>query len=226
MEKTAQAIQIKGIREGLLVTLGEGDWQAVFAQLIEQIEQNAAFFQGAKLALEVGNRVLHAAELGTLRDRLADRNVSLWAVISQSLVTEQTAQMLGLATRISTPRPERTIKALDTTLEGENAVLLQRTLRSGFSVSSRGHVVVIGDVNPGAEIVAGGSVVVWGKLKGSVRAGVEEGEAALVCALFMEPSLLRIGEHEAGRMPGKKEQNTVAAVVKDGQIVFETWNIK
>ncbi len=225
MEKTAQAVQIKGIREGLLVTLGEGDWQSIFQQLLDQIEQNSAFFQGARLALEVGNRVLHAAELGTLRDRLADRNITLWAVLSQSLVTEQTAQMLGLATRISTPRPERTIKPLDTSLEGENAVLLQRTLRSGFSVSSRGHVVVIGDVNPGAEIVAGGSVVVWGKLKGSVRAGIEE-EGAVVCALFMEPSLLRIGEIEASRSPDKKEQNTVMALVKDSQIVFETWKIK
>ena len=41
------------------------------------------------------------------------------------------------------------MRPMDTHLEGENAIFVQRTLRSGFKVETRGHVVVLGDVNPG-----------------------------------------------------------------------------
>jgi septum site-determining protein MinC len=219
-------MQIKGIKDGLLVTLGEGEWSALETAFLAHVEEKSAFFQGARVALDVGNHILRAAELGALRDRLSSKGISLWAVISNSPVTEQTAQVLGLATRISTPRPERTIRPLDTNLEGEGAVLVQRTLRSGFKVSHHGHVVVVGDVNPGAEVIAGGSVVVWGRLRGVVHAGADGDEKACVCALEMMPTQLRIAglvtvppEHR-----GKPEPET--ARIQNGRVVVESWNPK
>lgn len=219
-------MQIKGIKDGLLVTLGEGEWSALETAFLAHVEEKSAFFQGARVALDVGNHILRAAELGALRDRLSSKGISLWAVISNSPVTEQTAQVLGLATRISTPRPERTIRPLDTNLEGEGAVLVQRTLRSGFKVSHHGHVVVVGDVNPGAEVIAGGSVVVWGRLRGVVHAGADGDEKACVCALEMMPTQLRI----AGLVTvpperrGKPEPET--ARIQNGRVVVESWNPK
>jgi septum site-determining protein MinC len=219
-------MQIKGIKDGLLVTLGEGEWSALETAFLAHVEEKSAFFQGARVALDVGNHILRAAELGALRDRLSSKGISLWAVISNSPVTEQTAQVLGLATRISTPRPERTIRPLDTNLEGEGAVLVQRTLRSGFKVSHHGHVVVVGDVNPGAEVIAGGSVVVWGRLRGVVHAGADGDEKACVCALEMTPTQLRI----AGLVTvpperrGKPEPET--ARIQNGRVVVESWNPK
>ena len=141
-------MQIKGIKDGLLVTLGEGEWAELEAAFLAHVEEKAAFFQGARVALDVGNHILRAAELGALRDRLSSKGISLWAVISNSPVTEQTAQVLGLATRISTPRPERTIRPMDTNLEGESAIFVQRTLRSGFKVSHHGHMIVLGRCKP------------------------------------------------------------------------------
>jgi septum site-determining protein MinC len=223
---TKSAVQIKGIRDGLLVTVGEGDWLPVQDVLLHTIEERASFFSGARLALDVGNRVLHAGEMGTLRDRLSDKGVSLWAVISHSTVTEQTAQTLGLATRIHTPRPERTIHSLDTTLEGEGAVLVQRTLRSGFKIATRGHVVVVGDINPGAEVIAGGSVVVWGRLRGSVHAGAEGDEAAVVCALEMTPMQLRIADKTALPQVRRGKPQPEMAHIQSGQVHLETWNYK
>lgn len=220
------ALQIKGIREGLLVSLGEGEWPELQDALLAHIEQQASFFQGAKVALEVGNHILRAADMGTLRDRLADRGVTLWAVTSFSPVTEQTAQMLGLATRINTPRPERTIRALDTTLEGDNAIFVQRTLRSGFRVISHGHVVVVGDVNPGAEIVAGGNVIVWGRLRGSVHAGADGDANAIVCALELTPTQLRIADWIFQGKLAHKSLQPVSARVQEDQIVIEAWVFK
>lgn len=223
LNERRQAVHIKGIKDGLLVTLGEGTWQELETALYHQVEERAAFFQGARVALDVGNHIIRAVEMSALRDRLSERGITLWAVLSSSLVTEQTAQVLGLATRISVPRPERSVKSLDTNLEGEGAIFVHRTLRSGFKVSHRGHIVVIGDVNPGAEIIAGGSVIVWGRLRGVVHAGAEGDESAVVCALDLEPMQLRIAGLVAvpPRKRGKVEPELARIV--SGQVTAEPW---
>lgn len=215
---------IKGIRDGLMVTLGEGDWLSIQDALLQQIDERGNFFHGARLAIDVGNRIIHAAELGTLRDRLSDKGVSLWAVISNAHDTEQTAQSLGLATRITTPRPDRNIRSLETTLEGEDAIFVQRTLRSGYKIATRSHVVVIGDVNPGAEIIAGGSVVVWGRLRGTVHAGAEGNTQAVVCALELAPIQLRIADKVAVSPQRKEKPEPEIARIRDDQVVAEAWN--
>lgn len=153
-------VQIKGIREGLLISVRDDDWSTAKAALEEQIKEQSEFLQGGKLILDVGNHVIRAAELGQLRDMLTEDGLALWAILSNSQVTQQNAQLLGLATRINKPRPERTTHPIETALSGEEAVLVRRTLRSGYSLEHFGHVVVIGDVNPGSEIIAGGDVVV------------------------------------------------------------------
>jgi septum site-determining protein MinC len=221
-----QALQIKGIKDGLLVTFGEGPWQELELSFLQHVEEKAAFFKGARVALDVGNHILRAAEMGALRDRLSSKGISLWAIVSNSPATEQTAQMLGLATRISTPRPERAIRSLDTNLEGEGAVLVHRTLRSGFKISHHGHVIVLGDVNPGAEVIAGGSVVVWGRLRGGVHAGADGDENQVVCALELNPTQLRISDLVAMPPKRKGKLEPELARVSNGQVIAEPWNAK
>lgn len=219
-------VQIKGVKEGLLVTLGEGEWPELLEQLLSHINEQSGFFKGAKVALDVGNHIIHAAEMGALRDKLSDKGIMLWAILSNSPTTEQTAQVLGLATRLSTPRAERLVKRLDTNLEGENGILIQRTLRSGFKVASAGHVTVIGDVNPGAEIVAEGSVVVWGRLKGIVQAGSDGNEQATVCALEMTPMQMRIANIVAALTQKKGKIQPEIARINQGRVTIDIWNLK
>ncbi len=150
MEMEAQPkVRIKGVREGLLVTLEEEDWDVARASLLDQVQARAEFLRGGRLILDVGNHILRAAELGQLRDALSEQGVALWAVLSYSPITQQTAQTLGMATRLNRPAAEKAAKPLETSLAGDTAVLVRRTLRSGFSVHHSGHVIVIGDVNPG-----------------------------------------------------------------------------
>lgn len=225
-------MQIKGIKDGLLVTLGEGDWAELEASLLAHVEEKANFFQGARVAIDVGNHILKAAELGHLRDRLSSKGISLWAVISNSPVTEQTAQVLGLATRISAPRPERQIRTMDTNLPGESAILVNRTLRSGFKVSHHGHVIVLGDVNPGAEVIAGGSVIIWGRLRGVVHAGAEGDANAVICALEFTPTQLRIASQVLPTAPPKVKPRWGAkiepemACIQNGAVAVVPWNPK
>jgi septum site-determining protein MinC len=223
----AVKVQIKGIREGLLVTVGEGVWEQAQQALLDQLDEQGDFLHGARLALDLGNYALKAAELGKLRSDISQREMTLWAVLSNSPITEQTAQTLGLATRIGKPQPEYPATRSDTSLQaGEDAILVHRTLRSGFSLNHAGHVVVMGDVNPGAEVIASGNILVWGHLRGMVHAGAEGDESAIVCALDLSPTQLRIAGHIAMTPQRRGKLQPEMAHLKDGQVVAENWDPK
>ena len=101
---------------------------------------------------------------------------------------------------------------------------MKETVRSGRSIYHEGTVVILGDVNPGAEIIAGGDVIVWGRLRGMVHAGALGDETAVICALSLTPTQLRIADKiaiapdEKGHKPTPEQ-----AAVRDGSIVAESW---
>jgi septum site-determining protein MinC len=223
MDDLISAIRIKGMRDGLLVSLPPAEWDEQSSALLAQIDSQQAFFQGARLALDVGSQVIKVNEMVHLRDRLSERNVSLWAVISESGVTEHTAQLLGLATRVSKPRPEEQ-QSLDAgPISQETALYVNRTVRSGTRVEFPGSVVVLGDVNPGAELVVQGSVIIWGRLRGAVHAGSGGDADAVVCSLEIAPMKLQIADHVWERPAGDLEARPGMALVRDGGIVIEAW---
>lgn len=225
MEETKSLVQIKGLRDGLLISLDDAPWDEQHAALIAQVDSQPAFFQGARLALDVASQVLHVNELVELRDQLSDRGISLWAVMSESPTTEQTAQLLGLATRISKPRPEETRQFSVEDLGEETALFLNRTLRSGTRIEFPGHVVVLGDVNPGAEIIAEGNIVIWGRLRGMVHAGSGGDTSAVVCALDLSPTQLRIADEVATTIrPSEEPQPEMARINEEGKLQSENWS--
>ena len=218
-----QKIQIKGIREGLLVTLGDQPWEEAHQALLDHLDEQAEFLHGARLALDVGNHVLKAVDLGHLSKEIADRELILWAVISNSPTTERSAQSFGLATKLFKPRPEPETPARHEAAvqEAGGAILVRRTLRSGASLHHPGHIVVIGDVNPGAEIIAGGDVIVWGRLRGMVHAGAEGDEGAVICALDLSPTQLRIAGQIAVTPKRRGKPQPEMARIVNGQVVAE-----
>ena len=106
-----------------------------------------------------------------------------------------------------------------------SALVVRRTLRSGTALRHDGHIVLIGDVNPGAEVIARGDVVIWGKLRGMVHAGALGDPNAIVCALHLEPTQLRIANSIA-RMPERKKGKPAPemASMRDGRIEVVEWN--
>ena len=76
---------------------------------------------------------------------------------------------------------------------------IQRTLRSGQSISSDGNIVIIGDANPGSEIIAKGDITVWGVLGGIAHAGSAGNQYAKIRALKMNAIQLRIADTFARR---------------------------
>jgi len=225
MNETNSLIQIKGLRDGLLVSLDDAPWEEQRVALLTQVDEQPAFFQGARLALDVASQVLHVNELVELRDQLSERGIFLWAVISESPTTETTAQLLGLATRISKPRPEENRQFSVEDLGEETALFLSRTLRSGTRIEFAGHVVILGDVNPGAEIIAEGNVIIWGRLRGMVHAGVKGNRNAVICALDLSPTQLRIAEEVSAVLkPQESPKPEIARINKDGKLQAEFWS--
>jgi septum site-determining protein MinC len=104
----------------------------------------------------------------------------------------------------------------------------RRTLRSGAVLRHGGDVVLYGDVNPGAEILAGGNVTVLGTLLGVAHAGTRTGERAWVLAIELRATQLRIGPHilipgAPGQTAGRPARAPELALVRDGAIVIEPW---
>jgi septum site-determining protein MinC len=230
----AESITIKGISQGVLATLSEEDgWEDLVGDLIKLIDRQNAFFRGAQLVLDVNGRRMSSTLLDDLKDLLHAREVSLAAILSTDDDTLVAAAECHLWTDLADVEPptlpERPpeveeLQGYDSEEYGTAGVLIKRTLRSGRTVTSRGHVVVIGDVNSGAEIVAIGDVIVWGKLRGTVHAGAQGDESAVVCALDLAPTQLRIANLiTVPPQDKRKKSRPEMALVAEGQIEAVPW---
>jgi septum site-determining protein MinC len=173
-----------------------------------------------------------------MQSLLAEHGMELWAVLSDNEATKEAARGLALATRLPGSNTDLNGNVLQTAAaveqspaassnggaEGSNGLILRETIRSGRSIYHEGHVVVIGDVNPGAEIIAGGDVVVWGKLRGLVHAGALGDRSAVICALELIPTQLRIADQIAISPHDQRRQATPEKVsMHNGRIVAEAW---
>ncbi len=77
----------------------------------------------------------------------------------------------------------------------EPTLYLRKTLRSGQKVVFAGNVVLLGDLNPGAQIEADGDIIVMGQLRGTVHAGAEGDKNSTVITSSMQATQLRIADH-------------------------------
>ncbi|ABZ85255.1 septum site-determining protein minc [Heliomicrobium modesticaldum Ice1] len=108
----------------------------------------------------------------------------------------------------------------------ERTLLIQRTLRSGQTVRYPGHVVILGDVNPGAEVVAGGNIIVMGVFRGVAHAGAMGSDEAVVTAYRLRPTQLRIANHIT-RPPDEEEEgpeHPEIARIRDGMVTIERYH--
>jgi len=96
------------------------------------------------------------------------------------------------------------------------------TLRGGQTLQHDGHVAIVGDVNPGAELIAAGDVLVFGRLLGIAHAGAGGDEGARIIALDLAATQLRIATYIAAEEEEKprKTPQPQAAIVRDGRIAI------
>lgn len=208
-----EVVQIKGTRQGLLIRLyPRADIQAVKSDLTSKLEKANGFFRGAKYLLDREQQAIPDNEQREL-DELLRRYGLVPAVTMPLPVAESPA-------RRTRPRRPSAVPALPA--GGSPALLVRHGLRSGQSVQNPdGHVVVIGNVNPGARIEAAHCVLIFGECRGNVLAGTQSDTGAWVVSRSFHGSLIAINEvigyPEAGPLPDR----FLKAHTREGQVVAE-----
>jgi len=223
-------IAIKGTRNGLRLTLEpETPFKELLSALADRLAESPAFFRGASITVDTSQRALRSNERMQLEDLLALYQMS---IVPLEVAIEKRKEVVKVVTQpLSDSVSEETMTQQGTTdyvqrdpRESEDTLFLRRTVRSGQAIHHHSNVIVLGDVNPGAEIIAGGDIIVWGVLRGMVHAGYPDNENALVCSLQLSPVQLRIA-HLLSRPPEgfEAQQLPEVASIRQEQIVVETW---
>ncbi|NPV09660.1 MAG: septum site-determining protein MinC [Anaerolineae bacterium] len=222
--------RLRGTTSGLVIDLSEmSGFQEAHAALVRTLADRGSFLSGAKVALDLGALPLMVVELQALLDECREAGLDVIGVLSRNERVRSVSQAMGLLPGFEDGREASPSAGKEPTtspgMRDTECGILVGTVRSGHSVWHPGTILVFGDVNPGAEVVAGGSVIVWGTLRGTVHAGASGSEDAVVCALSLQPTQLRIGD-EIARGPDEPESDRGAemARLQGTSIVVEEWS--
>jgi septum site-determining protein MinC len=161
------------------------------ASPLEEIRHQLGGLQGSgEAVLESGDRALSLPELEQIVSLLQDAGITLQGVEASLAISLVPAAALGLRTSLKRrPEPAKVSRE-----EPEELCIHRGTLRSGDHLQVPGSVLVLGDVNPGARVSAGGDVRVWGRLRGVAHAGKGGNQGAKIVAMQLRPLQLRIAE--------------------------------
>jgi len=213
-------VSVRGTREGLLIVLGEAEVDEWVADLDALLANRENFFRGGEVTLQFDGHHLKAGHLAQVLKVLDRYEIAIRGIRGQleAITPEADSAVEIPASKASDEK--------STGSDSNMGILIRRTLRSGQSVRYPGHVVIIGDVNPGAEVIAEGDIVVWGHLRGIVHAGAAGDEGRCICALVFSPTQLRIGSRIA-RPPdqrrARKKFGPERAYISGDQIVVEAY---
>ncbi len=214
----AAPVSIKGGKDGLRLILDEAaPWGDVLDELYEQLARGTEFFQGAQITVDTGQRALGDGEFTDLLQVMSEYGLHPNTLATATPEGRSAGRAAGIVTR----PPVRMAPAAPQN-DADAGLLVHRTLRSGQVLRHHGHLTLLGDVNPGAEIVASGSIVVWGRLRGTAYAGAMGDTTAVICALELAPTLLRIADAMA-RPPESRPAGPEMARITPNGIEVEPW---
>lgn len=104
-----------------------------------------------------------------------------------------------------------------------DTLVLAGRVRSGQSVHARKHLVIMGDVNPGCELTAGGDILVIGSLRGTAAAGQTDNGDAIILALDFRPIQVKIGGVVAAGLSACGQGGPEYAHLENGAIVVDDY---
>ena len=239
---------IRGRGLGLEVHLAGWEFDAAIAELTARLSERGEFYRGTTARIVLGEAPLSDEQREALRAVLASAGIELGAV-EQAPGGEELARRRALRPKRELKLSEAA-RSLVADFAGARADIAERrkrgpavsapplqvapppppppgtlyhvgTLRGGQALHHAGNIVVIGDVNPGTELVATGDIVVFGRLLGVAHAGAQGDNDAKVYALDLQATQLRIAaviavDEEHARVASEPE----VAFVRDGRIAI------
>lgn len=240
-----ELVFFRGTKQGVQIILDDSSsFPQVISRLKEKLESSAIFFVGSQVTINPGPRQLSKDEYSKLEEVFKEYKDLTYLGIEGNLqrvgVPQEEAHLAEIPSdergnqqskpsqaptlggeQIALARPVHSkSKTQYLTLGDEQSLLIRRTIRSGQSISFPGNVTILGDVNPGAEVIAEGDIIVMGTLRGTAHAGVK-GREAVIAALQIACPQLRLGKFVA-QIPEEKSNawEPEIASVKKGKIVI------
>ena len=165
------------------------------------LARSPGFFVGKPVVLDLSALELSQSGIAHLISSLEQRNIRVLGLegVDEALVSTSMPPLLtgGRNTMLAENGPkEQPKQAVKEQLKGKikpASLLIETPVRSGQSVVfTEGDVTVLGSVGSGAEIVAGGSIHVYGTLRGRAMAGIEGNASARIFCQKIEAELLAI----------------------------------
>lgn len=205
-------VVIKGNKSGIRIVL---DDTLPFSEILEEVEkkfkESSDFLGEAQVAVSFDGRKLTEEQEAILLECIKE-NSKLQVVC---LIDEDKQ------------REELFNQTLNDKLMAMNAnsgQFFKGTLRSGQVMEFETSVVILGDINVGAQVVSTGNVIVLGSLYGTVYAGAAGKENAFIVALKMNPMQIRISDVIARSSDEKQETpaEPQIAYLQDGAIYIDT----
>ncbi len=211
-----KSVEFKGTGQGLAIRVHLYHENQQIKDIIQQrINENPSFYKGATVA-DLTCESLSETSKKELEQWLADEYGMIINSKSNGARIKQDEEKNILPRQILKNDSFEENKEYGTKF-------VEGTLRSGQIIEHPGDVVIIGDVNPGAEISAGGNIVVMGILRGIAHAGIHGKTDAFVAASVLQPTQLRIHQ-TITRSPDDvldRSKNPEIAKLKDQIICVE-----
>jgi len=210
MQKDNSVI-FKGGKNGIVILLDEAaDFEQIKDGLRNKIRGAKGFFADASTSISFKGKAVNEHELLQLIEIInAETDLGI------TFVEDLTGQLKTSKAKAPKTSKEESPPPLGTYLH-------KAGLRGGQAIRHNGCVTVLGDINAGAEVIATGSVVVFGAIRGMVHAGSGGDRGAFVCALSLQPIQLRIADiityFPKEAMQNKSKIDPVYAFIRDGEI--------
>lgn len=187
VDKLSQNLVVfKGKKEGISIYIKDGDFDSIKNEIEKKIKKSEKFFIGAKV-IEISGiegKEISNKEREEVEKILCDK---------YNMLIEGSTKKVKEKPVIAT-KAERVDEGYFEGIYEGNTKFIHSTIRSGQSVKFDGNIVIVGDVNPGGEIIANGNIVVLGSLRGVAYAGNNGNEQAIVAAFNLIPTQLRIAD--------------------------------
>ena len=208
------SVVIKGNKYGIVVVMDDTvPFDELKENLLDKFKSAAKFFDKANMAVSFEGRKLSPKEERECLDIISENSdLNIVCVIDNDELREKYFK-----------------KAVEDKLEelsSHTGQFYKGTLRSGQMLESDSSLIILGDVNPGAKVIAKGNVIILGALKGNVYAGAGGNEDSFVVALFMATIQIRIGDtiarsNDSARKNKMLSKDAMIAFVEDGNIYIE-----
>ena len=220
----ASSVIFKGTVNGLTIILKEEEsFENILASIEEKVASAGKFFRGATLDVKYRGKKLSGEEESRIFILMSSKSGATIKSFQED--TSEPVQVQSAPSSQSKYKLKMRnffFKGID---EGPTK-FYRGTVRSGQLLNFDGNLVVIGDVNPGGEVVATGNVVIMGSLRGIVHAGADGNKEAIVAAFNLQPTQLRIAD-VITRPPDEKEiKNQFVpelAFVRDDMVYIERY---